>query len=248
MRKYGWKPDLPDFRDHKFALEALDVLPESIDLRNNMPVVYSQNELGSCTANAIAAAIEYDQKKNNLPSVYVPSRLFIYYQERTIEGTVNSDSGAMIRDGVKACNTIGACPEDLWPYDTAKFTENPSQICYDNAGTHKIISYESVDQDLNSLKTVLASGFPIVFGFSVYSSFESPGVAQSGIVPMPTQSDSMLGGHAVLISGFDNQKQSFLVRNSWGSGWGQQGYFWLPYDYVTNPNLADDFWVIKTTN
>jgi C1A family cysteine protease len=246
--KYGWKRDLPDFRDKKFEITALDVLPESIDLRNNMPPIYDQKTIGSCTANAIAGAIEYDQKKNGMPEVYIPSRLFIYYQERVIENTVNSDNGAMIRDGIKACASVGACKESTWGYDISRFTENPPQPAYDEALNHKIITYRSVNQDLNSLKSALASGYPIIFGFTVFSSFESEEVAKTGIVPMPNPNESCLGGHATLICGYSDSTSRFLVRNSWGESWGIQGYFWLPYDLVSNPSYASDFWVIDTTN
>jgi len=247
--KYGWLPQLPDHRDHKFTLSFDEtVFPPLIDLRPHMPPVYDQGQIGSCTANGIAAAIQYDQIKNKNKWQFEPSRLFIYYQERVIEGTVDSDSGAMIRDGVKACATIGACADFRWPYDVTKFTEKPSNWAYWSAGVHKITNYASVGQNLNSLKSALLAGFPVVFGFTVYSAFESAEVATTGMLPMPGPSDTILGGHCVLIVGYDDSKQSFIVRNSWGSGWGLSGYFYMFYSYVTNPDLASDFWVINTTN
>ena len=246
--KYGWKKDLPDFRDKKFEFTSLDVLPDFVDLRSNMPPIYDQGSLGSCSANSICGAIEYDQIKNKMSEVYTPSRLFLYYQERLIEGTVNSDSGACLRDGIKACAGIGVCHEDLWSYNISKFTENPPQTAVDDASKHKIITYRSVNQDLESIQSALASGYPVIFGFTVFSSMESPEVAQTGILPMPDPSESCLGGHAVLCVGYQNSTKKFIVRNSWSSNWGQGGYFMMDYDYMTNPGLAADFWVIDTTN
>ena len=245
IMKYGWKPDLPDFRDKKFLFEVLDVLPESVDLRDDMPPIYDQQALGSCSANALSGAIEYDQTKNKMASVFIPSRLFIYYQERSIENTIDSDSGAMLRDGIKACNTFGVCPEDLWSYDIGKFTQNPTKEAYDSAINHKIVSYRTVEQDLNSLQTALASGYPIIFGITVYSSLEGAQVAQTGIVPMPDPSENCLGGHAILLCGYNNATKLFTFRNSWGN-WGDKGYGYLSYDYVLNPGLASDFWLISS--
>src|SRR5271154_1514724 len=128
---YGWLPDLPDQRDHLYAapVEITAILPASVDLRSNCPPVYDQGQLGSCTANAIAAAIEFDRKKQRLTD-FVPSRLFLYYNERVMEGTVSSDSGAQIRDGIKSVSKIGAPREADWPYDIAKFTDKPPTKAY----------------------------------------------------------------------------------------------------------------------
>jgi C1A family cysteine protease len=111
-----------------------------------------------------------------------------------------------------------------------------------------VLTYQKVPQVLWSLKTVLANGRPIVFGFTVYSAFESATVAQTGIVPMPSPSDQVVGGHAVVLVGYDDAADRFRVRNSWGTGWGQQGYFEMPYLYVTSASLASDFWVIQLTS
>src|SRR6202795_1703015 len=180
IARYGWIPDLPDERDHLYAAPPafLSALPPFIDLRANCPAVYDQGMLGSCTANAIGGAIEFDRLKQSLPD-FVPSRLFIYYNERVIEGTVASDSGAMIRDGIKSVASQGACPEPEWPYDIAKFAQRPSAKAYSDAVTDRAISYQSLVQDLNQMKGCLASGYPFVFGFTVYESFETAAVAKS---------------------------------------------------------------------
>jgi C1A family cysteine protease len=241
---YGWRPDLPDGRDHLLSIPFFPVLPETIDLRPGMPPVYDQGNLGSCTANALAGALEYDQAKQGLASA-TPSRLFIYYQERVREGTVDQDSGAMIRDGIKACAQLGAPPELLWPYLIPMFTVKPPAAVYAAAAQHRIVRYARAANSKRALRSVLAAGFPIVFGFTVYESFESDAVATTGLVPLPAPDEGILGGHAVLAVGYE--PDGAWCRNSWGDAWGAHGYFRLPWDYITNDNLADDFWVVRLT-
>ena len=246
IKGYGWIPDLPDHRDHLYAAPPprLSALPPSADLRPECPPVYDQGQLGSCTANAIAGAIEFDQMKQG-QTAFVPSRLFIYYNEREIEGTITSDSGAQIRDGIKSVAQQGVCPEPEWPYDITKFSETPPANCYADALQHKVSSYLRLVQDLNQFKGCLADGYPFVFGFAVYESFESPQVAQTGHAPMPAPGEQQLGGHAVVCVGYDDGNQWFIVRNSWNTTWGMQGYFTLPYTYLTQTGLASDFWTIR---
>ncbi len=244
---YGWIPDLPDQRDYQYAapIAAIGTLPTNIDLTSACPPVYDQGQLGSCTANAIAGAIQFEQMKQNLAQIFTPSRLFIYYNERDMEGTVNSDSGAQIRDGMKSVGLLGDCPEDMWPYIIANFAEKPSDACYQTALQHKAILYQRVVRDLIQMKGCLASGYPFVFGFTVYESFETQQVAQTGHAPMPQHREKMLGGHAVMAVGYDDANQRFIVRNSWGTSWGMQGYFTLPYAYFTSRNLSSDFWTVR---
>jgi C1A family cysteine protease len=206
--------------------------------------VYDQGQLGSCTANAIGAAFEFELLKQKLTD-FMPSRLFIYYNERVMEGTVGTDSGAQIRDGIKSVAQQGVCPEPLCPYVLAQFRTKPSKPCYVEALKHKASLYQRLVPTLNQLKGCLASGYPFVFGFTVYDSFESPAVAKSGHAPMPAPAEAVIGGHAVMAVGFDDSKQWFIVRNSWGPTWGIKGYFTLPYAYVTDAHLADDFWTIR---
>ncbi len=246
-RSYGWVPDLPDQRDHLYAAApmVLAKLPPKKDVRSGCPPVYDQGQLGSCTANAISAAIQFDQKKQKT-KIFMPSRLFIYYNERAIEGSVNSDSGAQIRDGIKSIANQGACPEAEWPYDINKFTDKPTPKCYKDASLCKAVGYQRlVSSNLNQLKGCIASGYPFVFGFTVYESFESQEVAKSGELQMPGPSEKVMGGHAVLAVGYDDSTQRFAVRNSWGKDWGIKGYFTMPYAYMTNPNLAEDFWTVR---
>lgn len=243
--RYGWVPDLPDARDIRKLVASPAVLPAHVDMRSACPPVYDQGDLGSCTANAIAAAVDFARGKQGMPFI-TPSRLFIYYRERAIEGTVNEDSGAMIRDGMQSCAVKGVCPEADWPYDIGKFTVQPPKQAYHDAW-HNIISvYERLDNtSLAALQAVLAAGEAFVFGFTVYESFESTAVAKTGVVRMPLRSERVLGGHAVLAVGYDDATRRFIVRNSWGNGWGQVGYFTMPYAYLTDPNLADDFWCVQ---
>jgi C1A family cysteine protease len=246
VSRYGWTPDLPDRRDHKFQLPSRPSrLPSKVDLRPQMPSVYDQEELNSCTANAIAGILQYERLKQNLQPDFIPSRLFIYYGEREIERTISEDGGAMIRDGIKVVAKLGAPPESDWPYDVAQFARRPPDSAYADALSDRALSYARISRRLSSFRGCLAHKGPFVFGFSVYESFESTVVARSGEVPMPRSGEALLGGHAVLAIGYDDSAYRFIVRNSWGSGWGLDGYFTMPYAYLTNANLSDDFWNIS---
>lgn len=245
-KSLGWVPDIPDHRDHVYAapIPWLAKLPKEMDLRKQCPPVYDQGQLGSCTANAITAAIEFDQMKQQM-KYFMPSRLFVYYNEREMEGSVDSDSGAQIRDGIKCVNKQGDCPEKLWPYIVARFADKPPASCYSSAVKHKAVLYQRVVRNANQMKGCLASGYPFVFGFSVYENFMSATVAKSGHATMPRPNETLEGGHAVLAVGYDDAHQWFLVRNSWGPAWGMKGYFTLPYAYLLDDNLSDDFWTIR---
>jgi C1A family cysteine protease len=245
---YGWVHDLPDARDFTYGAPLVRFpqgLPPVVDLRQEFPPVYDQGQLGSCTANAIAGAIEFDQRKQR-STEFIPSRLFIYYNERVIEGTVNQDSGAQIRDGIKSVATIGAPPETDWPYALDDFAKKPPQKAYSDAKSDVVTSYARVTQDLMQMRGCLAAGFPFVFGFTVYESFESEAVAQTGMVPMPSSTEAVKGGHAVVSVGYDDTRRLFYVRNSWGSSWGDNGYCYMPYEYLLSAHLANDFWTIRT--
>jgi C1A family cysteine protease len=244
---YGWNRDLPDGRDFMYGApaEVVTKLPESVDLRPGCPPVYDQGQLGSCTANAIGGALEFAQIKEKQANPFTPSRLFIYYNERVIEHTVDSDSGAQIRDGVKSVHKLGAPPETDWPYDIAAFSNKPPEQAYTDAKNYQAILYQRVTPTLGQLKGCLASGFPFVFGFTVYESFESQEVANTGQVAMPQTGEKQLGGHAVLAVGYQDSSQTFVVRNSWGPDWGIKGYFTMPYPYLLQGTLASDFWTIR---
>jgi C1A family cysteine protease len=242
VQSYGWIPDRPDHRDFLYSAIAPKVkLPLKVDLRSECSSIENQGHLGSCTANALAGNLQFLERVSG--QIYKDvSRLFIYYNERAIEGTVGFDSGAMIRDGIKALVKDGVCPESSWPYDISKFTRKPTAVCYKEGLKRRITSYHRL-QTLGEMLNCLAEGFPFVFGFTVYESFESLKVAQTGLVPMPKKSERALGGHAVMAAGYDQKQKRFIVRNSWGPQWGQAGYFTMPYAYVETS--ADDFWTIR---
>jgi C1A family cysteine protease len=147
---------------------------------------------------------------------------------------------------MKSVAKVGVCTETTWAYDIARFTEKPPKAAYDEAKKHQALVYRRVLANLHQMQGCLASGYPFVFGFSVYESFMSPDVAKTGKVPLPPRGEQLLGGHAVLAVGYDDADQSFIVRNSWGTGWGMKGYCSMPYGYLTNPQLARDFWAIYT--
>ncbi|MGI8961183.1 MAG: C1 family peptidase [Bryobacteraceae bacterium] len=247
--RFGWIPDLPDHRDFMYAAPTpvMHNIPASADLTGQCPEVYDQGQLGSCTANAIAAAFQFDEMKQKEPKVFVPSRLFIYYEERALEGTVNEDSGAQIRDGIKVVASNGVCPETEWPYDVGKFGQKPPQRCFTHAKKYKAVTYQRLIQDQNTMKGCLAEGYPFAFGITVYQSMMSNEVAKTGVIPIPTTQERVLGGHAILAVGFDDKTQRFKFRNSWGSTWADGGYGYIPYAYLTDQNLASDFWTIRAT-
>lgn len=246
VHAYGWIPDRRDPRDVKYFAPqpVLKNLPPKVDLRALHPPVYAQGSIGSCTAQSICAAFHFCQMKQKLYN-FAPSRMFTYYTTRDIEGTTQEDAGAMLRDTIKSINKFGACPESIWPYDISRLTIRPTPTCYDTASRHTAVSYSQVSQTLNQMKGCLAEGFPFAFGMTVYTSFEGDKVAQTGVVQMPSPGEQAVGGHAVLVVGYDDAQKRFIIRNSWGSDWGMGGYFTLPYDYIVNPDLATDFWTIR---
>ena len=250
LHKYGWKPDNPDIRDKQYAeikprkLKVAN-LPPFVDLKPKMPPIWDQGELGSCTAQSIATALVFARNANNETPKFVPSRLFIYYNERAAEGTINEDAGAEIRSGIKAVNKMGFPDESLWPYIESKFKKRPAAAAYKNALLYKSVEYYRLNnKNIIELKTCLASGFPFVFGFTVYNTIEQADT-NGGIIPLPTVNDKTDGGHAVVCCGYDDSKKMFIIHNSWGTDVGDKGYYYMDYNYLTNTNLSDDFWTIR---
>jgi len=241
--KYHWTRDKVDKRDYLYAPTVVK-LSTYVDLRPYCSSIEDQGRLGSCTGNAIAGAIELLMKRNNKFADI--SRLFIYYYERLLENTVNYDSGAYIRDGIKACYTYGISTENLWPYDISKFRNRPSIDAVNDASKRKVKLYERVT-DFNGVINAIDNGYPVTIGFDVYSSFDSPTVARTGIMPYPNiKKEKLLGGHAVLIVGYNKNNDTFIVRNSWGKYWGDNGYFYMPFQVIKNNTMSGDFWVIKS--
>ena len=244
----GWIPDTPDHRDYMLTLPPMvEELPTKVDLRANDSEIFDQGHLGSCTGNATAGAYMFNLKKQN-EEFFTPSRLFIYYNGRKALGTIKQDSGAMLRDCIKSVNTDGVCSESTWPYDITQFSKKPIRKCYREARKHQSVTYSRVPRTLDSFKSCLASGLPFVFGFAVYESFMTREMARTGMMPWPSKEEKSYGGHAVCCVGYDDTIEGgkFIVRNSWGNKWGDKGYFYMPYEYLTSNGLADDFWVIQT--
>lgn len=261
VARLGWVRDLPDPRDHVYSapLQLLQQLPQSVDLRPQCPPVYDQGQIGSCTANAIAGAIQFDRLKSGEQPGFVPSRLFIYYNERAMEGHTGYDSGAQIRDGIKSVTQLGVCPETEWPYDDTPATsdggpfppgardgEKPTPQCYQDALRYRAVQYRRLYQLQSQLKGCLAEGYPFVLGITVFPSFWSADGQQAVVTPLPSANEAPVGGHAVLAVGYDNAKGWFIVRNSWGPTAADQGYFYLPYEYALDGQLASDFWTIRS--
>jgi C1A family cysteine protease len=261
-----WRRQNLDARDQAYSLRfqpafRAAALPAKVDLRKFCSAVEDQGSLGSCTANAFAALIEANQNKiavvNKKPLVEV-SRLFEYYATRKLMGTVSVDSGATIRDSIKAAAKWGVINEPAWPYDVSKFKNNPPADVWNKAASSKISSYHAVaDGDIYTMKSVLAGEDPylITFGFDVYDYFLSRDMSTKGLLGLPGRTERLRGGHAVVLAGYDDTMRmpdgtvgAFLVRNSWGKGWGWQGsgYFWMSYAYVKDTRKCNDFWVVRS--
>lgn len=244
LRTYDCIRSIPDPSLPRFAAPPfqMDMLPPSVDLRRFAPPIYDQGALGSCAGNGWARVVQQIRHYAKLPD-WVPSRLFIYYCARMIEGTIQQDNGVSITDGAKALATYGAPPESEWPYDVSRFAVQPSAKAIADAKPHKILDPQHLDNsDLHTLKGCLAVGLPFTFGFTVFESFESQQVASTGVMPMPSPGERQLGGHCVTAEGFSDDKQAFLCANSWSADWGIGGYFWMSYQFITNLDLASDCW------
>lgn len=246
-RLYTWKKDKIDHRDYVINLKTD---PQSlasvskVDLRSKCPSIYNQGNLGSCVSNGIAFCIQFDQIKYNFTHLFTPSRLFIYYNTRVIENSVNEDSGTTIRDALVSVNKQGACPETTWPYNISQFAVKPSSPSYQSGLQHLVKTYTRVIFDINQMKQCLVDGFPFVFGILLYSSFNK--VGSNGLVPIPNRNEQLLGGHCMACIGFDDSKSCFIIRNSWGDTWGDHGHCYIPYSYLCNPNYTFDTWTIRT--
>ena len=244
--KYGWKRQSLDHRDIKYNASPVD--PKNpIDLRPHMPPVYDQGQTSSCVANATAGAFQYSRMAQSLEN-WTPSRLFIYWNARSYENGTDTDGGSECRDGVKGVAQFGVCPEVEWPFDPSSVVAKPNPEAYQTALHAKATQYAAVNQSLEHILSCLNHKLPVIFGTNVFQAFEGPEVSSNGIVPMPSPTERAIGGHAILIVGWKPDTQEFIVRNSWGEVWGDNGYCYFPRDYILNPNLSSDFWVIYLTS
>jgi C1A family cysteine protease len=243
-RKYNVLKDIPNPNDKKFkAVKYADTstLPASVDLSPLCSPVYDQGGLGSCTGFGIVKGLrEFLLNKFNVP--FVPlSALFLYYKEREAEGTIPEDAGAYIGDGMNVLVNVGVCPDADDPYVESAFANPPSTQALQDASQYKIIESHRVD-DFDHMKQALAEGFPVVIGIEVYSSFESFDAAMSGMIPIPQQGEQQLGGHCMLVVGYETKSDGIeyaKVRNSWGTGWGQAGYCFIPRGFFDQGYVMD---------
>lgn len=267
----GWQADIPDFRDQALdtdefrqPLEKANALlvskssakiPSRIDNRQYCSPIEDQDTLGSCTAHAVVAMLEYMMRRGLGEHIDL-SRLFLYKVTRRLLGWTG-DTGAHIRTTIKAAAGFGVPPEQYCPYDISRYEDEPDAFLYSYADNFKAIKYARLDpynttgkQSLDAVKRALAGGFVVSFGFPVYSS-----MTESPYVPYPTPKDKLQGGHAVLAVGYDDNlviednvgkrtnEGCLIFRNSWGEKWGENGYGYMPYKYVEDA-LAVDFWAV----
>jgi C1A family cysteine protease len=240
----GHRRDAPDERDVAYAPREhlLASQPASVDLRRYCSPAYDQQKVRSCSAHALASHLRFIGNKDGSP-IEPPSRLFIYYNERKVEGTQDSDSGSTLRTGIKVVAKQGTCAETLWPYDPVNVCVAPPPRCYDAANV-RALSYARIEQRLDHLKACLADGFPFIFGMVVHESLIDAG--KTGTMLMPAPDDAKRGDHAVMAAGYDDATQTLLVLNSVGANWGINGFFRMPYAYAADPKLTYDFWTIRT--
>lgn len=252
-RAFGWRPELPDQRDLTYGL----IKPTSrtklvaVDLRGkNCPPVMNQGSFGSCVGNASVSDHIFEQRKQPGGTEIIPSRMFVWNMARAMEGTLGQNEGCYIRDAFKVLAKYGVCSESEFPYAKVNMTKKPPAAALRSASRHQVIKYYRLDTSVMGamradLKTCLGSGHPFVFGATLYESFDR--ITSNGMVPMPKFTERAIGGHAMLCVGFDDRIKGgrFIVMNSWGKKWGDGGFCYFPYDYLTSPFMAADFWTIR---
>lgn len=243
MIDYILSRDKKDLRDFKYSAPIAITVPTSADIRNLCPPIYDQGQEGSCTANAGCAA----RIMLNGTTSLTLSRAFLYYEERNLENSTMIDSGASLRDLCRALKAYGVCEENLMQYNDKRYTDVPSSQALSNALKYRINSYENLSSLADIKKSISIDKTPVLLGMSVYESMESATVAKTGKLPLPKSTEKNLGGHAVLIVGYQDATNTapgyLIIRNSWGSSWGDKGYFYMPYDYFNKYTF--DYWRIK---
>lgn len=234
------KADRPDRRDLYYPFVRDENPSDVVDLRQWCSPVEDQLHLGSCVGQAVVGAFELTVNKLYPDKFIDLSRLFVYYNARALEGITEEDVGAYTRDGIKAVNKWGVCSEIIWPYLIERFAYSPSIKSYEDAKNRIIKKYYRVN-NINDMVDALNSAYPIVISMNVYNSFydlENPG---RYVLAMPARSDEIIGGHAVTLVGYDLPKKLLLARNSFGSNWGLDGYFWIPFEYALRDVM--DCWI-----
>lgn len=247
---YPLARDVPDPRDLIYVPPAgvLANLPPNVDLIHEPWPTWDQLQLNSCTAQVVAGAIQFLQMKEQVHTPFEPSRLFIYWNERALEDKVDRNAPVYMRDAIRSVADFGVCPEEMWPYEESRFAEKPSAACYDFARGHESTKYFSVPQDLGAMRACLAEGYPLTIGLVLYTRFHARDTYVTGDIPVPDPSkEKDTGGHALLLVGYDDSRERFIIRNSEGSRFGPNGsgYGTLPYAYAANPALADSLYTIR---
>jgi hypothetical protein len=243
----GWTPDLPYHKHKKYTDIAdpsmLDHPKPTADLSGLFPEVVNQEGLNCCTACACTGAYEYEI---GLAQAHIVSArfsfIFVYYNQRVLQGSLHCNLGASIGDGLYTLSHRGVCTDDEWPVNFHEFEKKPYKSCYEDALGNRISAYYQLDRDIKQMKACLSEGHPFIFGFSASDSTRN---APNGDIPIPGDDDSSIFGHAVVAVGYDDEKQLFNIRNSWGNAWGNNGYGTIPYSYLTEEGFSRDFWTIR---
>lgn len=245
--KLGHIKDVHDPRDLKYtaAVKPGGGVQSKFSLKNALPPVLNQGDLGSCVSNAVSNTLMYIDMKNKHPKTILYSRLFNYYNARALEGSVQSDSGCQIRDAIKVVNKVGSTDEQIWPYIIKKYVEKPVQLAYTDALKKTVTKYRRVNQTRADIKSCLSSGYPVIIGITCYTSMFTTACYNTGAIPMPKRGEQVYGGHCILLVGYDDAAQTYEFQNSWGAMWGNKGFGTIPYAYIENPNYASDFWMIE---
>lgn len=238
-KKYKVTASPKDWRDLYYNFDRIP-LKESVDLKDWSSGIHEQSSLGSCAAQAVVSAYELLMKKEN-PKQYVPlSELFAYFNARLIEGDVSEDSGAYIRDVIKGIAQFGICTESAWPYNVGKFAITPSIESYNEAKSRTVKNYYRLN-GLSDILDALNADYPVTFGMHVYPQFALMEYHGETKVAMPNDNEEPLGGHAMMLVGYDLPRQLVLAQNSFGPYWGDQGRCWIPFDYIKNETF--DSWI-----
>jgi C1A family cysteine protease len=246
-RHHGTGRDRASLRDWKYRPDpsATRRLPASVDLRRHCPPIYDQLHLNSCSANALAAALRYDELKAGHRSHDLPSRLFIYYNERVVAGVTDENTPVSLRDGYRTIAKLGVCSERMWPYDVRRFRRKPPLACYRAARRHVAIEYYRLRRAISHLRTCLAQRYPFVFALAVHASMLTRAVGRTGVLSVPNHRDAFVGGHAVVAVGYQMATRRIIFRNSWGRSWGDRGYGYMPFAFIASAALTWDFWTMR---